>query len=59
MAFAVSSLVVASAAAPGASAQFVNGQVIQGRYYYPNINTPYNDPLYDFTRTLVDGTDFT
>ena len=59
IAFAVSSLAVASAATSGASAQFVNGQVIQGRYYYPNINTPYNDPLYDFTRTLVDGTDFT
>lgn len=59
MAFAVSSLAVATVATSGASAQFVNGQVIQGRYYYPNINTPYNDPLYDFTRTLVDGTDFT
>jgi len=59
MAFAVSSLAVATVATSSASAQFVNGQVIQGRYYYPNVNTPYNDPLYDFTRTLVDGTDFT
>jgi len=56
---AIAALAVTLTLASGASADFVNGQVINGRFFDPNINTPLNDPLYDFTTTLAAGSDFT